>query len=90
MKKIILFLLTIILCSCEHKIDCGIIIEKKYYPSHTQMQPMIFGKVTMVMPVKIQARYSFIVRDDTIIEEFNIEKSVYDKYNIGDSIYFKN
>ena len=90
LKKITLVLIILSLCSCEHKIDSGVIIEKRYVPTHTIMQPIMAGKVMTFMPIIQQEQFWLIVKNDTITENFLVYKDTYNKYNIGDSIYFKN
>ena len=48
------------------------------------------GKVITFMPIVQQEQFWLIVNNDTITEKFHVRKDIYDKYNIGDSIYFKN
>jgi len=90
LEKITLVLIILLLYSCEHKIDSGIVIKKQYIPTHIIMQPIMTGKVITYMPIMRQEQFWLIVNNDTITENFHVRKDIYDKYNIGDSIYFKN
>lgn len=86
--SLLLFIITTFY-SCVNKIDSGVVIDKKYRPSYVHLQPILCGKVTTLMPIHHPESYSLIIKNDSIKRIINVNKNIYEKYNIGDSIYFK-
>lgn len=89
MKKILLFLVGIMLLwSCEHKINKGVVTNKYYVPS-TSSIVMISTSKTVVPVTQIHpARFVVKVKDGDIEEDFIVSSKVYTTVQINDSINF--
>ena len=90
MKKIFLIILGILfLCSCDHKINKGIVTNKCYIPMTTSVVMISTGKTIVPATQVHPQKFILKVKDGNIEEEFIVSSETYKLYSINDSIYFK-
>lgn len=87
-KKILIFVFFVfMLTGCNwHKIDRGVVLEKRITPEHTVY--LYNAALKMPMPHRVPASYQLIARDGDIIETFNVSEKVYYSVSVGDSLKF--
>lgn len=89
MKSLILnalsALLVLILPACgKHEIEKGVVIDK----SMTPMRPCFILSGKTCVPVIHPKKYRLLVKDNEVVEMFNVNRQKYLSTNVGDSIWF--
>lgn len=86
-RRLFLALLALTLPGCvEHKIDKGVVVDKSMTPAYTSF--ISNGK--FIIPIVHPAVYRLSVRDNGIIETFNVDEHKYLSLCIGDSVHIDN
>ena len=89
MKRIFIVLFGILfLCSCEHKINKGIVINKTYVPTKTSVVMVSTGKTVTPITQVYPSHFILTIKDNDIKEDFIVSSETYKLYSINDSIYF--
>lgn len=88
-----LFVIALILFFGCKKPNKGVVVSKKYYPEYTSNDIMMIGDQTYIMPThhdeKFYIRYMGVLDGDTSVYSLRVNKEVFNKYSIGDSIFLK-
>lgn len=87
-KYILLILLLILLCGCKHQISKGVVVEKTHRNSWGSLLPMYNGKTITYIPMCYPEEYLITVQDEESSEVFIVDVQEYQKYEVGDSVYF--
>lgn len=87
-KYILLMLLLILLCGCKHQISKGVVVEKTHRNSWISIVPMYSGKTITYFPMYHPEEYLITVQDEESSEVFIVDVQEYQKYEVGDSVYF--
>lgn len=69
----------------------GTLIDKEFIAEHTDMQPMMVGKTTMMMPVHHPDDWRLIFDINGKIDSISVHEQFYESIQIGDKewLYFK-
>jgi hypothetical protein len=97
MKKLIVLFFVIFSLSCGHKINEGIVINKRCEApkNYIRQTPVMSGKTIILIPMSYYDVGGFIVtikgidNDSNVIEEFRVTEENYEKIAIGDEIICK-
>jgi hypothetical protein len=89
-KIIMIIMVLMLLTGCTSEVSKGVIVEKRYQPSHYSTTYVMAGKIMVPVESFEAESYSLCVYGKSIQDGENkrewktVQKEEYDKYNLGD------